>query len=210
MLTQMGFIEGDVVEVLLTTISEEGVPNAAPMGVWVTPGLSLSIRPYEETQTAHNIENNGDAVINLSQDPQLFLALAFKDELSHAEQVTYGAAKTVKAPRISGVSGFVEITVKPKHGAEFAARFKEFVCNVQLVEFTSAFPLVHSRTRSAAIECVIHATKIRALHRSDPDTAKLLAHQIDKLNDLVERIAPQSPSAVVIHHVESLLPKWLK
>jgi hypothetical protein len=78
------------------------------------------------------------------------------------------------------------------------------------VELTSAFPLVHSRARSAAIECVIHATKIRALHRVDPNTIKRLTHQIDKLNDLVERIAPQSPSAEVIHHVENLLPKWIK
>ncbi len=209
-MTQIGFVDGDVVEVLLTTISEDDIPNAAPMGVWIQEGPRLMIRPYEDTKTAHNIENNGDAVLNLSQDPQLFLLLAFKEELPHPEQVVFESAKTVKAPRIKGVSGFIEVIVKPRSGAEFAARFKEFECSVQHVELTSSFPRVYSRAQSAAIECIIHATKIRALHRTNPTMTERLAHQIDELRGLVERIAPNSSSAKVIHRVEALLPKWIK
>jgi hypothetical protein len=194
----------------LTTISQEGIPNAAPMGVWVGQGASLTIRPYDETQTAHNVESSGEAVINLSQDPQLFLAFAFKEELPFSQQVAFESAKTVKAPRISGVSGFVEVTLKRQHQAKSVNSYKEFVCAVQHVELASAFPLVHSRARSAAIECVIHATKIRSLYHSDPSSVRRLAHQIDELHGFVERIAPQSPSAEVIRRVESLLPKWMK
>ena len=206
----MGFVEGDVVEVLLTTISENEKPNAAPMGVWIHQGGSLTIRPYDDTQTARNLEDNGNAVMNLSQDPNLFLRLAFKEELSHPEQVIFESATTVKAPRIKDVAGFVEVLAKPKSGAEFDVQFKEFECCIQHVEITSGFPVVYSRARSAAIECVIHATKIRAVHQTNPTVTKRLTHQIGELHDLVERIAPDSPSAEVIHQIEKLLPRWIK
>lgn len=210
MLTQVGFQVGDVVEVLLTTISENDEPNAAPMGVWVQKGTSLVIRPYEETQTAHNIEKNGHAVMNLSQDPRLFLNLAFKKELPQTEPVVFEPAKTVKAPRIKDVSGYVEVLVQPKAKMRTAAQFKEYACQVRFVELTTNYAPTYSRARNAAIECIIHATKIRTLYRTDPTTTKRLVHQIDELQTFVERIAPQSPSADVIQQVEQLLSKWIK
>lgn len=210
MLSKLGFINCDVVEVLLTTISAKGEPNTAPMGVWIEMGPRLALRPYQETQSARNLEINREAVLNLSQDPELFLSFAFKEELRQLQSVEYISAKTVKAPRLSGANAYVEVTVKPKHSTEFVAPFREFLCAVQHIEVTSKFPLVFSRSRSAAIECVIYATKIRALHKTDPITVKHLAHQIGEHNALVERIAPQSPAAEVIRKVETLLPKWIK
>ncbi len=210
MLTQIGFLEGDVVEVLLTTVSGDDEPNGAPMGVWVQKGPSLTICPYEDTQTARNLENNGHAVMNLSQDPHLFLHLAFKKELLHLEPVLFESAKTVKAPRIKGVSGFVEVLAQSKEEVESDAKFKEFDCQVLHVELTTNYSPVFSRARSAAIECIIHATKIRALYRTNPTEIKRLVYQIDELQNFVERVAPHSPSAAVIQQVEQLLPKWIK
>jgi hypothetical protein len=180
------------------------------MGVWVDLDSHLTVRPYIETQTAQNIESNGEAVLNLSQDPELFLSFAFKEELRQVHSVEYVSSKIVKAPRISGVDGFVEVTTEPSRPADVSAAFKEFLCTVQFVEASSKFPVVFSRSRSAAIDCVIYATKIRALHRSDPITVKQLSHQIEELQILVERIAPKSPAAGVIRKVEALLPKWIK
>jgi hypothetical protein len=209
-LTAMGFIQGDVIEVLLSTISAEDVPNVAPMGVWVQEGPRLIIRPYQDTQTARNIENNGNAILNLSQDPNLFLSFAFKEELHQIQQAEFDKAKKVKAPRIRGVSGFIEVIAAPVQTAQLAAPFKEFECTIQHIDLASSFPIVFSRSRSAAIECVIYATKIRALHRTDPITTKLMTQQIDERHDLVKRIAPKTPAAEVIHKVESLLPLWMK
>jgi hypothetical protein len=180
------------------------------MGVWVDLDSQLAVRPYQETQTARNIENTGEGVLNLSQDPELFLLFAFKEELRQVHTVEYVSAKTVKAPRISGVDGFVEVTAEPLQSADVAAPFKEFVCTVKYMEAASRFPLVFSRSRSAAIDCVIYATKIRALHRSDPIAVKHLSHQIEELQVLVERIAPKSSAADVIRKVEALLPIWIR
>jgi hypothetical protein len=116
----------------------------------------------------------------------------------------------VKAPRIKGVSGFVEVLAQLKTDVKSTAPFKEFDCQVQHVELTTNHPQVYSRARSAAIECIIHATKIRALYRLDPTATKRLIHQIDALQDFVERVAPHSPSADVIKQVTQLLPKWIK
>lgn len=210
MLSKIGFVEGEVVETILSTFSKQEQPNAAPMGVWVGKESSLLIRPYQETQTALNLENNPDAVINLTQNPELFLATAFKQELSDIETVVFEPAKVVDAPRIRGVEGVLEVTMTPEKKGDSMLPFKEFVCDVKHIDFIKQAPLGYSRSRSAAIESVIHATKIRAFYRSDPNKAKRLALQIDGLHELVERIASKSPSAEVIRRIQSLLPKWIK
>jgi hypothetical protein len=209
-LSQIGFVEGEVVETILSTLSKQEQPNAAPMGVWVGKESRLFIRPYQETQTALNLENNPDAVINLTQDPELFLAMAFKQELSDVEAVVFEPSKVVNAPRIRGVDGVLEVTVTSEKKGESMHPFKEFLCEVKHIDFLTQTPLAYSRSRSAAIESVIHATKIRALYKNDQHRAKGIALQIDQLHELVERIAPKSPSAEVIRRIRSLLPKWIK
>lgn len=207
-LLAMGFIEGDLVEAILTTISEDKQPNAAPMGIWVQPESTLIIRPYTDTQTAHNIAQTGEAVINLTQDPRIFLALAFKKELPTLERPEFEAAKKVQAPRLQGMNGYLEVKLIPKGPETSASPFKEFICSIQRIDTASALPMVHSRTRCAAIECVIHATRIRALYREDEEATRMLVSQFDALRNLVDRIAPNSPSAEVIQTITRLLSRW--
>jgi hypothetical protein len=208
-LHEIGFVEGDIIEVLLSTISEQNEPNAAPMGVWVQKGPELQLRPYSTTRTAQNLEKTGHAVINLSQDPQLFLQLAFKEELPESIPVRFVPSVRVKAPRIQSASGFIEVDVTPQESTPKNFQYTEFVCNIRLVELTSASTMGYSRSRSAAIEAIILATKIRAL-QPDARIVQKTTHQIDELSALIERIAPESPSAEVIHRVKSLLPLWNK
>jgi hypothetical protein len=206
----MGFVEGDVVESIITTVSANQENNAAPMGVWVFPDNQLVIRPYEGTQTANNIHEVGDAVINLTHDPYIFLITAFKEELSNPLKDRFEPAVKVKAPRLTGMSGYLEVVVKPRKSEETTARYKELVCTLKHIDITSPYPVVHSRARCSAIECVIHATRIRALHAIDEITTQRLAHRIDDLQTLVNRIAANSPSAAVIRQIVELLPRWSK
>ncbi|MFX1581117.1 MAG: DUF447 domain-containing protein [Promethearchaeota archaeon] len=194
-------------EVLLSSISENGQPNAAPMGVWVKKGPELHLRPFSNTRTAENLEKTGTAVINLSQDPHLFLQLAFKDEFSESMPIQFVPSVRVKAPRIQSASGFIEIDVRVQDSSLKSTQYKEFVCDIRLVELTSASTMGYSRSRSAAIEVVLLATKIRALQQ-DSTFIRNTSQQINQLSDLVERIAPDSPSAEVVRRVKSLLPLW--
>ncbi|MFX1564749.1 MAG: DUF447 domain-containing protein [Promethearchaeota archaeon] len=206
-LSEIGFVEGDIIEVLLSTISEGGEPNAAPMGVWVKKGPELYLRPYSNTRTAQNLKRTHTAVINLSQDPHIFLQLAFKEELPLSTPIQFVPSVRVKAPRIQSASGFIEVEAALQDPIPKGAQYTEYVCDIRLVELTSASTMGYSRARSAAIEAVLLATKIRAFQR-DSTLVRSTNQQIDQLSDLVERIAPNSPSAEVIRSIKSLLPLW--
>jgi len=209
-LSLLGFVVGDVVETIVTTQSSNEVPNAAPMGVWIDTGDELTLHPYEGTTTAENIEHTGLAVINVTHNPQVFFATAFKEELPGLKIPLFETAKTINAPRLQGMSAYLEVETISKHTDEPSARFQEYSCSLKHLEIAVPFPLVHSRARCAAIECIIHATRIRALHRVDQGITQKLLSKINELHDTVKRIAPGSPSATLIQKVIDLLPQWTR
>ncbi len=206
-IAMMGFSEGDVVESILTTLSKEGQPNAAPMGVWVEANNQLFIRPYDGTQTRQNLEFCSEAVMNITSDPRFFFVTAFKGTQRSSVQIEFEPSNKVKPPRIKGMPSYVEVTVKPR-ATKSDTPFHEFTCQVQHVEVFAPFPMVHSRARCAAIECVIHASRVQALHKTDVDLTRKLVYQITELQSFVDRIAPQSSAAMVIHDIMILVSKW--
>ncbi|WP_424356895.1 DUF447 domain-containing protein [Methanocella sp. MCL-LM] len=71
------FQEG-ITETIVTTLSAEGTPNAAPMGI-VKRGESLFIRMYPGTRTFANVKETGHLVANIVTDPLIFVTAAFED-----------------------------------------------------------------------------------------------------------------------------------
>jgi hypothetical protein len=67
-----------ITETIVTTLSPEGIPNAAPMGV-VRRGDSLFIRMYPDTRTYRNAVATGQLVVNITTDPLVFVVAAFED-----------------------------------------------------------------------------------------------------------------------------------
>ncbi len=61
-------------EVIATTVSESGEPNAAPIGI-ISDG-NLSARVYTNTQTYANIKATNKMVANIVDDPLLFVLSA--------------------------------------------------------------------------------------------------------------------------------------
>lgn len=206
----MGFSEGEVVEVILSTISSDGEYNAAPMGVWIKPGHRLVLRPYRDTQTAQNLAKIPEAVINITSDPHFFYLTAFKHELAQKIDLTFTHSEKIRPPRIEGMSGYIEVTVKEGASARENALQSEYMCEIQIVSTSEESIQAHSRSRCAAIECVIHATRIRALYSTDPEMTQVLMSQIKELHNTVTRIAPDSISAQIVREVMQLLKKWVK
>jgi hypothetical protein len=77
----LGIQEG-ISEMIITTLSNDGVPNAAPMGLH-KKGNRLFLRIYA-SQTLNNISGNPRAVANIIDDPILFVESALSD-LMHAK-----------------------------------------------------------------------------------------------------------------------------
>ena len=71
------FPEG-ITETIVTTLSSDGIPNAAPMGI-VKRGQNHHIAMYPGTRTYRNVEETGYLVANIITDPLIFVISAFED-----------------------------------------------------------------------------------------------------------------------------------
>jgi len=215
LLSHLGFAPREVVEVILTTVAVDGLPNAAPMGVWVHEDWSLTLRPFRDTLTARNLTEIPEAVINITNDPYIFFRTAFKEETVAGEELSFEHAKSVKALRLRGMLGYIEVSVKPSGGQHATSAPKsepdvmEFECSVRKVDAPARPQAVHSRARCAAIEAVIHATRIRALHTVDPGKSKQLLVRIQECLSLVQRVAPGSTHAKVVEETLQLVQRWM-
>ena len=215
LLSQLGFAPGEIVEVILTTVGVDGLPNAAPMGVWVHQDWSLALRPFRDTLTARNLTKVPEAVINITNDPYVFFRTAFKEEAPVGEELSFENAKSVKAPRLRGMLGYIEVSLKPSGSQQATSAPKsesevaEFECSVRKVDAAARPPTVHSRARCAAIEAVIDATRIRALHTVDPAKSKQLLARIQECRSLAQRVAPGSAHAKVVEETLQLVQRWM-
>ncbi len=69
---ELGFEEGCIHEVILTTINEDLTPNVAPMGISIEKPYFFIVKPYIATRTYQNLSRTGEAVINITDDISLF------------------------------------------------------------------------------------------------------------------------------------------
>ena len=60
-------------ETIITTINEDGTPNAAPMGVICKNHDEVVLRLNEGSKTVHNIQREKTFYVNLTRDPILFV-----------------------------------------------------------------------------------------------------------------------------------------
>jgi hypothetical protein len=67
-----------ITETVATTLSADGKPNAAPMGI-VRQDNSLFIRMFPGSQTFRNVSETGKLTINIIDDPVIFVLSAFGD-----------------------------------------------------------------------------------------------------------------------------------
>jgi hypothetical protein len=67
-----------ITETIVTTLSKDGKPNAAPMGL-VRQGPKMLIRMFPGSRTFVNVSETGHLVANIVTDPLVFVVSAFED-----------------------------------------------------------------------------------------------------------------------------------
>lgn len=109
LISQMGFKKGRIVEAIVTTYSEDGTPNAAPMGVYGVDEKTLILKVHKNSDTCSNILRTKGCVINMVYDPLLFLrsALAARGEPEIQAEDT-DKAETVEAPFLKDSHAYIE------------------------------------------------------------------------------------------------------
>lgn len=203
-LDELGFTLGSIHETILVTLNPDGSPNAAPMGVIRVGPDGLEVRPFKSSTTHENILRRRRACVNLTDNPALFLVTAFKDE--RFEGLPAAAVDSNMRLCPSDASIFVEANVR-KDVSEIRS---SFACKVVAVESQLRAPRAFSRGRAAAIDAVIHATRIEVFSREGRrrDVERLIKRYC-AVKDVIRRVsAPETVESRVIEELERMMEAW--
>lgn len=199
-LEELGFEEGVIVEVVVSTASLDGAPNAAPMGARLRGGL-VELRPFKDTATYRNLAATHRAVLNVVDDPEPFVATTLKEGPLPRDMFEGG----VVAPRLRGAKAYVEVEAVEEVDEGGRALFR-----CRPVEVVVRGPVkAYCRARSALIEALIHATRVRALTSMGlRGEVEGLMRLIEHYASLVSRVAPGSRYEELMRRVVEAARRW--
>jgi hypothetical protein len=203
-LDELGFRTGSISEVILTTMNPDGTPNAAPMGALRTGPGTLEIRPFKTSNTYRNLLGHKRACVNITTDPGLFLETAFKGERFEG----FRGASFKNDMRLEASDAHVIVEVVG--GREVSDDRACFTCKVSSVELCKPIPRAFSRGVTAAIEAIVHATRIEVFTREAKQAeVERLISRFFECKDIVDRVsAPDSTETRVIRELERLIACW--
>jgi len=204
-LKALGFSEGPIYEIILTTLDHNGSGNAAPMGVVMTGPSTLEIKPFKTSTTYKNLKKFGKACVNVISDPGIYLATAFKGEDMPRFPVPY-------------VDGDLRLDHSDAHifiesdSSDESERRATFMCRVLAVEVVNSKPRVFSRGRASVVEAIIHATRIKVfLEEGQCERVESLIKRFCECKDVVDRVSPpESTESRVIGELGRLIGGWRK
>lgn len=205
----LGFLEGGIVELIVSTYGETRVPGAAPMGATLLEGGRLLLRPYSVSTTFANLQSRRCAVLNITSDPMKFMRTALK-ELNPGGVLPedwFEESKLVQAPRMKGSEAFVEVSAVQvsSEGANRAV----VTCLVELVEVGGSPVRAYCRAVSALIEATIDATRVKQFASAgDSELARHHRESMERHLDLVLRVAPESVYSAAVSELRSVAERW--
>jgi uncharacterized protein len=169
-----------ILETIVTTLDGEGRPNFAPMGVeWGEEEIVL--KPYRETTTFRNLDQVGEAVVNVVDDVLYFVKSALSSPLFPS-----APAVVVRGVVLDAACSWRELRVRERDTSAARARFS---CGVVHRGVRREF-LGYNRARGAVIEATILATRTRILPIGEIlDEYRRLQVVVDKTSGPGEREA---------------------
>lgn len=160
-----------IIESIVTTVSEKGEANFAPMGVTIGEEEVL-IRPYKDSATYRNLAATGAAVVNLTDSSHLFAESAIS---SH--QYSTVPAELVTGRVLTDACSYYECTVSDADTASARAIFRCTILKKGILREFIGF----NRAKNAIIEAAILATRVRFL-----GTAQIL-QEYRRLTEIVQK-----------------------
>lgn len=198
LLDRLGFQQNIIVETILTTRSKDKTPNAAPMGIKRIGRISLEVKPFKSSETFLNLSIGKKACINLSYDPMLFLATAFKEKVIEQPDINSDL-------KILGTDACVFCKVfSLRDFSELQAQAK---LKVERIEVWNPHPIVFSRGKAEAIEAVIHATRVEAF--KDSTKGEDYLKKMKNCFDIITRVSSDDSSEVeVVDKLKDIVQGW--
>ena len=176
-----------IFETIVTTVSEDGVVNCAPMGVEWNPDEApdaIVLKPFLETATYRNVQSTRTAVINLIDDVRVFARAA----ISNPAYETV-AAHSVRGVVLADACSWRELQVTAIDSTPPRSRI-----DARVVHRGSRREFIgFNRARHAVLEAAIYATRVHLLSRD------LLLAELDRLQVIVEKTAgPREHEAMAL------------
>lgn len=209
-LKALGFIERLVYEVVLSTYSKGKKPNAAPMGMSVDEKQRIIFKPFRSSLTHRNLRESRCGVANITSRPNIFFRTAFKEANPEGKipDDWFDEAKVVAAPRLRFADGYIEFVVEEVEEDEDRGKF---TCEARLVESGMAVAQPYCRGVFAAVESIIHCTRIREfLAQGKFDEAENLIRLVRNYGELAGRVSPESEYTEIIGWLLNQIEGWRK
>lgn len=175
-----------IVESIVITQDQGGVPNFAPMGVTFEADPVL-LRPYKETTTYANLVATGEAVINLTDN-----VLLFAEGAVGQPQFPAVPAERVRGLILKEACTYYECTVRD---LKVEGERAHFACTVVRKGVLREF-IGFNRAKHAVIEAAILATRVRFLGREH------VLREIERLEPLVHKTGGTQEHAAFRYLVE--------
>ncbi len=181
-----------IIESIVSTEGSDGRVNFAPMGVvWEPPQLTL--RPYMDTTTLRNLRVTREAVINLTDNVLHFAHSALTDLAlpGHPSHHVRGAI-------LEDACAYYGVAVDAVTEQGDRARVP---CHIVEEQWLRPF-LGFNRARSAVIEAIILATRLRWLSRDD------VSRELQRLAQIVDKTGG-APEHEALAFVDRHVCRWL-
>ncbi len=169
-----GILDG-ISEVIATTRSESGVPNAAPIGIirnnrshgshgsHRNGGDQICVRIFSGSHTRQNVIETGEMVANIIRDPVMYVDSTFGD----IDPDMFEYPDTGGCPALKHANAWLLFECKQSKGNLFElTTVKGVVCNTPVVGVNRGF--------NAVIESLVHATRYQL--KRDPKYLDLIRH----------------------------------
>jgi hypothetical protein len=183
-----------IVETIVTSLSEDGTVNIAPMGVeWDETRIVL--KPFLETATYRNVSATGAAVVNLTDDVRVFAKAA----ISNPVYATKPAA-IVRGVVLADCCSWRELHVQSIDSTPPRSRIETAVVHRGARREFVGF----NRACHAVLETAIYATRLHLLSRA------FVESELARLQTIVDKTAGPRESeamALLAEYIRSARPE---
>ncbi|HDJ66599.1 MAG TPA: DUF447 family protein [Nitrososphaeria archaeon] len=161
-----------IYEVLISSISVNGEPNVAPMGLRFSEEFEeFILYPFKSAKTYRNLVEVGEGVVNITRDPRPFV-LGCLPELKRELLKDLERSKLVKAPRLRRSEAYIEFKVKEVR--EESINRVEVICEPMITYLGDLRIEPYSRAVYALIEASVNASRIEVFLNKSRELLRLL------------------------------------
>jgi len=200
-LDKIGFNMGSTVEVVLTTLNQDGSINPAPMGIVRKGPVQLEIRPYKSSKTYRNLNHYREACLNIINDPEIFLSTAFKEEKLGLHPLMFNHDSSIHQAE-------AVVFLSVSRVEEIDEERPSFIGEASFVRVKKESPSVFSRGKIQAIEAIIEATHIEYCLKNHKSADKHIG-RFNRSKEIISRVSSQDSSeARIVETLEKLIDRW--